>query len=54
MPVCSGRELAACGEIERGFSEDEARKEAGRCLQCGLICYRQIAPKAAPASALSA
>ena len=41
MPVCSGTELVPCGDVERGFSEDAARKEAGRCLQCGLICYRQ-------------
>ena len=39
MPICSGSELAVCGEIERGFSEDMARAEASRCLQCGLICY---------------
>jgi len=39
MPICSGRELAVCGEIERGFSQDVARTEASRCLQCGLICY---------------
>ena len=39
MPICSGEELAVCGEIERGFSEDMARHEAERCLQCGLICY---------------
>jgi len=45
MPVCTGTELMRCGEVERGFSEDAARKEAGRCLQCGLICYRQAPPK---------
>jgi NADPH-dependent glutamate synthase beta subunit-like oxidoreductase len=39
MPLCSGRELAACGEIERGFTDELARSEASRCLQCGLICY---------------
>ncbi len=39
MPICSGKELAICGEIERGFSADMAQKEASRCLQCGLICY---------------
>jgi formate dehydrogenase beta subunit len=44
MPVCSGRELAVCGEIERGFSDDMARSEASRCLQCGLICYEHAAP----------
>jgi hypothetical protein len=39
MPICSGEELAICGEIERGFSADMAQREAARCLQCGLICY---------------
>ena len=39
MPICSGKELAICGEIERGFSADMVQKEASRCLQCGLICY---------------
>jgi NADPH-dependent glutamate synthase beta subunit-like oxidoreductase len=51
MPICSGPELKRCGEIERGFSEDLARKEAGRCLQCGLICYRTVSsPKPTEAS----
>lgn len=27
-------------ELEKGFSEPEALEEAGRCLQCGLICYQ--------------
>jgi hypothetical protein len=48
MPICSGPELAACREVERGFSEDMARKEAGRCLQCGLICYRRVPSQTAP------
>jgi formate dehydrogenase beta subunit len=39
MPICSGEELAKCGEIERGFTPDMAKQEASRCLQCGLICY---------------
>ena len=30
-------------EIAKGYSEAQARTEAGRCLQCGLICYRRIA-----------
>jgi formate dehydrogenase (NADP+) beta subunit len=29
-------------EIALGYSEDQALKEAKRCLQCGLICYRRI------------
>ena len=41
MPICSGTELVVCGEIESGFSEDAARTEASRCLQCGLICYER-------------
>jgi len=39
MPLCSDRELFACGEIEKGLNQDLARAEASRCLQCGLICY---------------
>ena len=58
MPICSGQELAACGEIERGFSADMAKEEADRCLQCGLICYAHTKPDstdevAAPAEASS-
>ena len=43
MPICSSRELAACGEIEGGFNSEMARAEASRCLQCGLICYEPSA-----------
>jgi NADPH-dependent glutamate synthase beta subunit-like oxidoreductase len=43
MPICSGKELAICGEIERGFTDDMAQAEASRCLQCGLICYAHTA-----------
>jgi NADPH-dependent glutamate synthase beta subunit-like oxidoreductase/NAD-dependent dihydropyrimidine dehydrogenase PreA subunit len=46
MPICSGKELTICGEIERGFSDEMARSEAARCLQCGLICYDHTAPPA--------
>ncbi len=44
MPICSGKELAVCGEMERGFSDEMAQAEASRCLQCGLICYEHSAP----------
>jgi len=27
-------------EIEKGYDQAQAMAEAGRCLQCGLICYR--------------
>ncbi len=49
MPIGGGPEKR-CGEIERGFSEDTARREAGRCLQCGLVCYR-TAPSKKPTDA---
>ncbi len=54
MPICSGPELKRCGEIERGFLEGAARAEAGRCLQCGLICYRTAPPKKPTNASLSA
>lgn len=28
-------------EVELGFSEEQARDEAKRCLQCGIYCYRR-------------
>jgi len=43
MPLCSGPQLASCGEVEVGFTESMARREAARCLQCGLICYNHTA-----------
>jgi formate dehydrogenase beta subunit len=30
-------------EIALGYSEEQAVREANRCLQCGLICYRRVA-----------
>ena len=54
MPICSGQELAACGEIERGFSADMAKQEADRCLQCGLICYDHTEPDGTDEAAASA
>lgn len=45
MPLFSEPDRTRCGEMELGFTEDTARKEAGRCLQCGLICYRTVPSK---------
>lgn len=42
MPLCTGEE---CIEIEKGFTEDMARKEAARCLSCGLVCYMKKGDK---------
>ncbi len=39
MPMAAPRELDQKGQLELGFDENTARKEAARCLQCGLICY---------------
>ena len=39
MPVAASRDLDREGQLELGFTEEEARAEASRCLQCGLICY---------------
>jgi formate dehydrogenase (NADP+) beta subunit len=38
MPLASNTETA---EIEKGFTEDMAKAEAARCLECGLICYNK-------------
>lgn len=40
MPVAGEKELARSAELEKGFDENMAKQEADRCLQCGLICYR--------------
>ena len=43
MPERSKEERMAdpSAEIALGYSEDQARNEANRCLQCGLVCYRR-------------
>jgi len=33
-------------EVDLGLTEEMARKEAARCLQCGLVCYRGHREKA--------
>ncbi len=42
MPTCNPA-ASGCREIEKGFSKEKAETEAGRCLQCGLICYEHTA-----------
>lgn len=44
MPELSKEEQISepTAEIALGYSEEQAVKEAERCLQCGLICYRRI------------
>ncbi len=41
MPLCETNDLIACEELEKGFTEEMAKAEAARCLQCGLICYER-------------
>ena len=36
------RVIDPCAEIALGYLEEQALKEAKRCLQCGLICYRRV------------
>jgi RnfABCDGE-type electron transport complex B subunit len=43
MPLCHETAPGIDVEIEQGFDEAQARREAARCLQCGLICYRHAA-----------
>jgi hypothetical protein len=50
MPVCATKDLTEGTEIEIGFDESAARQEAGRCLQCGLICYLHSDSEAKKAS----
>jgi NADPH-dependent glutamate synthase beta subunit-like oxidoreductase len=44
MPQSSREERLSnpLSEIELGYTEEQARAEAARCLQCGLICYRRL------------
>jgi hypothetical protein len=39
MPLSSSQLREEGRELEKGFSEETAKTEASRCLQCGLICY---------------
>jgi NADPH-dependent glutamate synthase beta subunit-like oxidoreductase len=41
MPLSTEMGLEKTGEIEKGFTSKMAKAEADRCLQCGLICYKQ-------------
>ena len=41
MPLRRAGEKEGLVELEKGFSEESARTEAARCLQCGLICYER-------------
>jgi len=41
MPMAGTPERLMDAEIEKGFTEKKAQREAERCLQCGLICYEK-------------
>ena len=47
MPVSDPDTRSPDTEIEIGFTEEMAKAEAARCLQCGLICYRKSTMAAA-------
>ena len=40
MPLADSRDLAQLMELEKGFDTAAALAEASRCLNCGLICYK--------------
>lgn len=40
MPLNVGQDESSSEELEMGFTEEMAKAEAERCLQCGLICYK--------------
>ena len=40
MPLYQSEDLEMCDEFEKGFDDETAAAEAKRCLQCGLICYK--------------
>ncbi|MEE4112758.1 MAG: FAD-dependent oxidoreductase, partial [Desulfobacteraceae bacterium] len=40
MPLADNRDLAQLMELEKGFDTAAALTEASRCLNCGLICYK--------------
>ena len=41
MPLRTPQELMIKNELEKGFTQEMAKKEADRCLQCGLVCYER-------------
>lgn len=45
MPLRNPKEAGDVIELEKGFDEHMARREAGRCLRCGLICYMHTGKK---------
>ncbi|MDM8517775.1 FAD-dependent oxidoreductase [Desulfobacterales bacterium HSG16] len=44
MPLTDAKNLPNVGTLEQGYNENDARAEASRCLQCGLICYEKESP----------
>jgi len=40
MPLADNRDLMQQKELEKGFDTKAAQDEATRCLNCGLICYK--------------
>jgi len=45
MTLRKSKEAEDVIELEKGFDEHMARREAGRCLRCGLICYMHTGKK---------
>ena len=48
MPLRPISDPDGAAELEKGFTEEAAKTEADRCLQCGLICYQHTGIESAP------
>jgi len=48
----AGQRVASFVEVEREFSEDQARQEASRCLNCGVCCECMACVGACEAAAI--
>jgi len=51
-PIAMARRKASFEEVELGFSEDQAREEASRCLNCGICCECLMCVAACKAGAI--
>lgn len=54
MPLATAAQTVLGQELEKGFTAEQAQKEADRCLRCGLICYLREKPTDAQSSGAAA
>jgi len=51
MPLRTPQELTVKNELEKGFTQEMAKQEAKRCMQCGLVCYERDLEEELPKAA---